>query len=43
MNNHFVSRKAEASNVEAAFLFEGKNEIKMVKLNPEIFFKTDEV
>ncbi|XP_028397914.1 uncharacterized protein LOC114521615 [Dendronephthya gigantea] len=39
--NHFVSRKDEASNVEATFEYEGQNEIKAIQLNPEIFFKTD--
>ena len=42
MNNHFVARKEDASCIIATFN-EGKNEIKTVELDPEIFFRTNQV
>ncbi len=44
MNNHFVATKEKASHVIATFKFEeGKNKVKMVNLDPDIFFSTDKV
>ncbi len=43
MNNHFVARKEDALRIIATFKYEGKNEIKTVELDPEIFFRTNQV
>ena len=43
-NNHFVASKEDASRVVATFEFEeGKDRFKVVKLDPEIVFKTNRV
>ena len=42
-NNHFVASKEAASQVVATFEFEEGKDIKMVELDPEIFFKTNKV
>ena len=44
MDNHFVASKEDAGRVIATFKYEGKNnEIKTLKLDPEIFFRTNQV
>ena len=43
MNNHFVATKEKASHVVATFEFEEGKKIKMAKLEPDIFFRTDKV
>ncbi|CAB4014181.1 Hypothetical predicted protein, partial [Paramuricea clavata] len=40
MNNHFVARKENASQVLATFKFEGNNESRTITLDPDIFFRT---
>jgi hypothetical protein len=42
-NNHFVATEENASRVLATFKFEGNNEIKTIKLDPDIFFRTNQV
>ena len=43
MNNHFVAERENASKIEATFKFEGRTDIKSVKLDPDIFFRTNKV
>ena len=42
-NNQFVASKEKASRVVATFNFEGRNDVKTIKLDPTIFFQTNQV
>jgi hypothetical protein len=43
-NNHFVAKEEDASRIVATFEFEeGKEEFKVVELDPKIFFRTNKV
>lgn len=43
MSNHFIASPEEANCVEATFGFEGNNDIVSVRLNADVFFRTNQV